>query len=393
MAVSPAGLLYLREGNSYSGSITRYTMDPRHVPATYTNSGNNILTPYIYSRMGQGFAERGFDINIDNELAVMYMKGWNEYCVKVLQDAATVDTMPNTGLLLDPITGQCGGVQYDLQGNVYVGVNVRGSDHVTPSGFESDWGYTWAVGAIAKFDPSTGGATSVGGAVADRTVTGALKVYKTGLAPFSGNYECACRSPRFEVDPYGRIFIPNAITSKITVVDNNENLILQFGEYANVDSDGPGSAVVTNDVPLAWPVGVATSEDFIYITDMINDRLVQMRMNYILDNMPGLTGSNVAAEVNTKSIGRLSLKALPNPFRPISHISVNLPGNADINLDIYDVNGKFLKTITSGKRKAGLHRFQWDATDKAGRKVAAGIYVYRLTAGNRILFAKTILVK
>jgi hypothetical protein len=42
---------------------------------------------------------------------------------------------------------------------------------------------------------------------------------------------------------------------------------------------------------------------------------------------------------------------------------------------------------------AGAHQVVWDAKDAAGRGVSAGIYVYRLLAGNRVLTVKTILAR
>jgi hypothetical protein len=233
----------------------------------------------------------------------------------------------------------------------------------------------------------------VGGDPDSRSVSGANKVYKTGVAPFSGMYQCACRSPRFDVDPYGRLFIPNAITGKVTVIDNNENQILQFGDWGNIDSKGPGSLVPQPDIPLAWPVGAAASEDFIYVTDMINTRLLQVIMNYELDNIPGLTNHGVGVDAVLTAENRLSLMARPNPFRPVNYLTVNLPAAQKVRLDVYDVTGKFIKTIANARFNAGPLFLQWDGTDKHNRPVAAGTYVYKMRVGKKLLTKKVTLTK
>ena len=46
---------------------------------------------------------------------------------------------------------------------------------------------------------------------------------------------CACVKPRFDVDPYGRLYIPNGITFTVSVRDNAGNDIASFGQYGNFD--------------------------------------------------------------------------------------------------------------------------------------------------------------
>jgi hypothetical protein len=52
-----------------------------------------------------------------------------------------------------------------------------------------------------------------------------------------------------------------------------------------------------------------------------------------------------------------------------------------------------VKTLARGAFKAGVHHRIWNAVDNRGRVVSAGVYVYRLTAGHRVLINKAVLSK
>ena len=89
----------------------------------------------------------------------------------------------------------------------------------------------------------------------------------------------------------------------------------------------------------------------------------------------------------------LQIAAAPNPFNPVSHVWVSLPRKSAVSLTVYSIEGKLIKTLTHGDFRAGHHTFTWDARDNGGNPVSAGVYVYRLRAGNRVLNHKTILAK
>jgi hypothetical protein len=72
----------------------------------------------------------------------------------------------------------------------------------------------------------------------------------------------------------------------------------------------------------------------------------------------------------------------PNPFNPTTTISFTLPQSEQVSLVIYDMMGRQVKELTNGQLSAGDYSFVWDATDMSGRKVASGVYLYHLRAGN-----------
>ena len=66
----------------------------------------------------------------------------------------------------------------------------------------------------------------------------------------------------------------------------------------------------------------------------------------------------------------------PNPFNPSTTIKYNLKASTDVTLKVYNLFGQELETLSSGYQTAGEYMFTWQP-----RKVASGIYFYRLQAG------------
>jgi|GEM_PF-2206224 len=78
----------------------------------------------------------------------------------------------------------------------------------------------------------------------------------------------------------------------------------------------------------------------------------------------------------------------PNPFNPRTEISYQLTTDGNIDLSIFNINGKKVHTLINGYQKRGYHKISWDAGD-----IPSGIYLYRLQAGGFIETRKLILMK
>lgn len=72
----------------------------------------------------------------------------------------------------------------------------------------------------------------------------------------------------------------------------------------------------------------------------------------------------------------------PNPFNPDTTIPfyVESPGNVEIR--IFDINGKHIKALLNEKTDYGDYEVTWDGTDETGLPQPSGIYFYRLTMDN-----------
>jgi len=86
-------------------------------------------------------------------------------------------------------------------------------------------------------------------------------------------------------------------------------------------------------------------------------------------------------------------KNYPNPFNPLTTIPLRLGRNSTITLDILDILGRRVKRVYSGSLNVGDHKFIWDGTDEADRKLSSGVYLYRLqtdfgTSAGRMILLK-----
>ncbi len=86
----------------------------------------------------------------------------------------------------------------------------------------------------------------------------------------------------------------------------------------------------------------------------------------------------------------------PNPFNPETTISFDVPSGWDepVRLYIYNTNGQIISRLIDDQTvAAGRRKVIWNATDDYGRRVATGIYLYRLSSGGIALTRKLILAK
>jgi predicted amidohydrolase YtcJ len=101
----------------------------------------------------------------------------------------------------------------------------------------------------------------------------------------------------------------------------------------------------------------------------------------------------------------------PNPFNPSTTIAYEVPGGTGaetpvasggtgpsgggtrVHLGIYDVRGRWVRTLVDGDRSPGRHEIHWDGRDERGREVGSGVYMLRLEAGEVISMRKMILAR
>ncbi|HXV15042.1 MAG TPA: FG-GAP-like repeat-containing protein [Candidatus Krumholzibacteria bacterium] len=83
----------------------------------------------------------------------------------------------------------------------------------------------------------------------------------------------------------------------------------------------------------------------------------------------------------------------PNPFNPSTTIRFTLAGEVFVTLTVYDATGAFVVTLANARYAAGPHDVRWNGTDASGRRVASGLYFYRLNAAGSELSRKMTLLK
>lgn len=78
----------------------------------------------------------------------------------------------------------------------------------------------------------------------------------------------------------------------------------------------------------------------------------------------------------------------PNPFNPETTIEFALPEAASVNLEVFSILGERVASLEFGEMNAGVQTVNYHAAD-----LTAGVYFYRLTAGNFSAVEKMILLK
>jgi len=83
----------------------------------------------------------------------------------------------------------------------------------------------------------------------------------------------------------------------------------------------------------------------------------------------------------------------PNPFNPITTLRYDLPEDALVILNIYDMLGRKVNQLVSTTQEAGFRSIKWDATDSMDRPVSAGVYLYQIKVGEFVQTRKMVLLK
>ena len=83
----------------------------------------------------------------------------------------------------------------------------------------------------------------------------------------------------------------------------------------------------------------------------------------------------------------------PSPFNPDTKISYDLPKTSPVLLKIYNLMGQGVITLVDEEQPAGQYTVRWNSTNNFGTRVASGIYVYLLKAGDFAQSKRMILLK
>lgn len=83
----------------------------------------------------------------------------------------------------------------------------------------------------------------------------------------------------------------------------------------------------------------------------------------------------------------------PNPFANGTDIIFSLPVDEQIDLSVFNLEGRKIRTLIEGLQPAGNHQLFWDGRDASGNLLPNGVYIYQLKAGDSLLTRKMSLVR
>lgn len=85
-----------------------------------------------------------------------------------------------------------------------------------------------------------------------------------------------------------------------------------------------------------------------------------------------------------------ALRVVPNPSNGTARLTFSLPVESVVAAEVYDVAGRKLRTIGSGRFPAGAHSMQWDGRDDTGKTVSSGVYFVRLDHDGQTLVTRMV---
>lgn len=83
----------------------------------------------------------------------------------------------------------------------------------------------------------------------------------------------------------------------------------------------------------------------------------------------------------------------PNPFNPQTTIDYSVQLEGEVELRIYNVFGKEVRTLVRRNQQKGTYSVVWDGKDELGQQVASGTYFYRIKAANNQSVRKMLLLR
>ena len=73
----------------------------------------------------------------------------------------------------------------------------------------------------------------------------------------------------------------------------------------------------------------------------------------------------------------------PNPFAGSTRLALSLPTAAHALVEVFEISGRRVRTLSNGPMPAGSHSLQWDGHDSRGAMAPSGVYLFRATVGSR----------
>jgi len=160
------------------------------------------------------------------------------------------------------------------------------------------------------------------------------------------------------------------------------------------EAETPDNWVMVNDAIIDGQGSVSSETNYNYSdTKVVSGKTYQYKLESVSLNGITVEEKTIDVEIPVPSQYVL-LPNYPNPFNPTTNIKFLLPESQQVTLQIYNISGQLVKTITQNEMyQAGEHVVSWNATDDSGSRVASGMYMYVFRAGSFHKIGKMILLK
>ena len=399
-------VIYLNDPQGYSGAgpfgyLCRYNMSDMS-PAPWPQTGKNYVGPYSHFPDDQAANWEGGDkglavgpgglvywnsiedtISHDGTLGLGRMLG-----VSVVKDGAILS---RSRVRLDV---SFAGLKVDRKGNIYVGAKVKlkgqSLSEVIPDNSLTNIGQVAIyTGSILKF-PDTGGTVlhqadyesdyDLLSSTGNPKKSSGLEWCYYGLSKFCGwDAGCWCSVCSFDLDKWGRLFLPNSMQAEMSAIDNNRNLIYKVRNREMPEAGG------------IIPGNIAVTDNYVIVTDWMNRTYNGFRLEaqstWFVDIATGEPYNNLENGLNANAA---SICTWPNPFVSSIGFKYVIPANKNglVSLGVYDLQGRLVRELVNKSVPSGVYNVHWDGSDSKSAAVSNGVYVYRFKANGHTVVGR-----
>lgn len=106
--------------------------------------------------------------------------------------------------------------------------------------------------------------------------------------------------------------------------------------------------------------------------------------------LPAATASAPSTQAEARD---LLGQSTPNPFVSSARLEYEVPQDGVVEIGVYDVAGRQVRTLMHGRQVAGRHEAIWDGKDEAGAAVSPGVYFYQLRIGGFVGSKRMVRIK
>jgi hypothetical protein len=217
---------------------------------------------------------------------------------------------------------------------------------------------------------------------------------------------------------------PNLYSVSVTnsIDENNDNYYESFSFMLDVDANSPAmrdvvraedcyvdvirtdnNQIICTGGPFHF-TGMLTSDNA-YVGPISmqewNDN-VDFEFSVVVHNSLGSDSENISVALqglytpNVEDVNpsyTTNLRNYPNPFNPETTISFTLKQQEKVTLEVFNMRGQSINKLVSEELTSGTHSVVWKGNDKEGKKVASGVYFYRLITPTISLAERMLLMK
>ncbi len=154
--------------------------------------------------------------------------------------------------------------------------------------------------------------------------------------------------------------------------------------------DGTGQIMFRTNFYEADYIGQSIPQgdfDMLLITTQY-DNTYQVTARAMADFLPVSIQDEVATGPSVRLLGNH-----PNPFKPMTTITVDVKAPQAVGIEIYNLKGQLVRTLSASAKTAGPLSLTWNGQDDRGRTASAGIYLYKIKGGTYTASRKMVLLR